>query len=538
MMKKIVLALLSLVLVCSLLVFYLPSGCQPKPEETQTATIEGEVLNLYGIDPYTLDPALAGDATSNNYILQLFSGLVRLDDKLEPVPDIARSWQVSEDGRTYTFKLRDNVYFHDGRQVKAQDFKYSWERALNPATGSQTAATYLGDIVGASEILSGISDELSGVEVVNDYTLRVTIGEPKSYFLSKMTYVTSFVVDRANVEEGAEWWLCPNGTGPFKLWQWQENNQLVLERNDFYDPTSSFRGVDFVIFHLWAGIPMNLYELGQIDVAHVSSAYIDKVGDEAGIFYQDLTIVPEFSLMYIGFNCTKPPFDDADVRRAFSLAIDKDRLISLVFKDTVTRADGIIPIDMPGFNEDLSGLDYDVELALELIAKSEYSDVSNLPSITITTGGWGGLISTELEAIINEWRVNLGVEVEVRQLEPEEFLYNLMQEKDEMYYWGWIADYPHPQNFLEVLFSTGSDSNIGEYSNPEVDALLQLAGVEQDNELSLELYQQAEQKLVSDAACLPLWFGQNYVLVRPYVKGYSLNPLGFAMLNRVSIESY
>jgi oligopeptide transport system substrate-binding protein len=534
-MKKIVLALLSVVLVCSLLLFYLPSGCQTEPEETLTATIiEGDVLNLYGIDPYTLDPALAGDATSHEYIMQLFSGLVCLDDNLEPVPDIAESWQISDVGLVYTFELRGDVFFHDGRRVTVQDFKYSWERACNPATGSQTAATYLGDIVGVEQVLTGESESISGVEVIDDYTLKVTIDEPVSYFLSKLAYPTAFVVDRDNVEEGYEWWHNPNGTGPFKLWQWDEGNQLVLERNELY--YGDVAKLDFVVFNLWAGIPMNLYELGQIDVATVSLAYIDKASDEAGIFYQDLTVVPELSLTYIGFNCTKEPFDDVNIRRAFSMAIDKDKLVSLVFSDTVIRADGILPQGMPGFNDDLSGIDYDVAGAKELIAASKYGDVSNLPKITITTGGWGGLISTELEAIIYEWRVNLGVEVEVRQLEPEEFLYSIMEEKDEMYYWGWIADYPHPQYFLEVLFATGSDSNSGEYSNPEVDALLQMAAVEQDNELSLELYQQAEQILVSDAACLALWYGQNYVLVKSYIKGYKLNSLGFAMLNGVYIE--
>jgi len=186
---------------------------------------------------------------------------------------------------------------------------------------------------------------------------------------------------------------------------------------------------------------MNLYEMGQIDVAKVGMSYIDKVTDEAGDFYQDLTIVPEMSLTYIGFNCSEAPFDDENIRKAFSMAIDKDKLVSLVFRDTVTRADGILPLDMPGYNEDLSGIGYDVDEALALIAASEYGDVANLPKITITTGGWGGLISSELEAIINEWRVNLGVEVEVRQLEPEQFLYSLIEEKDEMFYWGWGADY-------------------------------------------------------------------------------------------------
>ena len=174
---------------------------------------------------------------------------------------------------------------------------------------------------------------------------------------------------------------------------------------------------------------------------------------------------------------------------------------------------------------------------MQLIRESRYGGVSGLPPITITTTGWGGLIAQDLEAIIFQWRQNLGVEVKVRQLEPERFLYHLDEEKDEMYYMGWVADYPHPQDFLEILFHSRAENNYGMYSNPEVDALLEMAGVEPDNDLSLSQYRQAEQKLVDDAACIPLWFGRNYVIVKPYIQGYSLNPLGFAMLNTVSIES-
>jgi len=522
-MKKILYIFLSAILLSSLLVV----GCQSEQEE--------QVLNLYGIDPLTLDPAVSGEMTSHSYIMQLFSGLVRLGDNLEPAPDIAQSWQVSDDGRTYTFYLRDDVKFHNGRGVKADDFKYSWERACDPDTGSQTAATYLGDIVGMKEVLAGEAEEISGVRVLDDYTLEVTIDAPKSYFLSKLTYPTAFVVDRANVDSG-EWWHSPNGTGLFKLKEWDENRLLILERNeDYYGELAQ---VSLVTFQLWGGVPMNMYETDEIDVTGVSLHYIDKVMDIAGSFYQDLRIVPELSFYYIGFNHTKPPFDDVNIRCAFSQAIDKDKLISLVFRDMMEQADGILPPGMPGFNNDLSGLDYDVTRAKELIAASEYGSVSNLPPITITPVGWGGLISQELEAIIQEWRNNLGIEVEVRQIEPQRLLYHLKQEKDEMFYIGWIADYPHPQNFLDILFHTGSDNNYGEYSNPEVDALLEMAGVELDNELSLALYQQAEQKLVDDAACLPLLFGKNYILIKPYIKGYELNPLGFAVLNNVSVEPH
>jgi oligopeptide transport system substrate-binding protein len=525
--KKGLFILLALVLVGTLVI----TGCHNGEEITPAAS----VLNLYGIDPWTLDPAIAGDATSHAYIVQLFSGLVRPGSELEPVPDIALRWDVSPDGRTYTFYLREDVFFHDGRQVKAEDFKYSWERACKPETGSQTAATYLGDIVGAEDVLSGATTDMSGLKVLGDFILEVTIDSPKSYFLSRLTYPTAFVVDRANVESGAGWWRQPNGTGPFWLNEWTEGDVLSLAKNELYYGEKA--KLDFVVFQLWGGVPMNMYEQGEIDVTDVGTAYTAKVTDEAGPFYDELTITPELSFYYIGFNTEEPPFDDVNIRRAFSLAIDKEKLVSLVFEGTMQPAYGILPPGLPGYNEELAGLKYDVEEAKELIANSSYGDVANLPPITLTTSGWGGAISSDLESLIYQWRENLGVEVKVRQLEPETFLYHLDEEVDQMFDTGWIADYPHPQDFLEVLFASEAENNYGGYHNPDFDALLETAAAELDSELGLALYQQAEQMLVDDAVCIPLCFGVNYVLVKPYVSGYQLNLLGFAMLNEVSIES-
>jgi len=530
MFKKII-----LIIVTGVLLLSLPTGCElPLPGEIPSLVTEGDVLNLYGIDPHTLDPAISGDSTSHEYILQIFSGLLKLDDNLEPAPDIAMGWEVSDDGKTYTFHLREDVTFHDGRGVKAEDFKYSWERAANPDTGSQTAPSYLIDIVGVKAVINGESTEISGVRVTDNYTLEVTIDAPKSYFLSKLTYPTAYVIDRYNVESGTEWWHNPNGTGPFKLKEWVEGNRLVLERYEDYYGTKA--GINGVVYHILSGFPMTLYETGEIDVTGVYTSNIDRVTDTAGPFHDELKTNAELSFFYIGFNTTKPPFDDAKVRQAFSQAVDKEKLASLVFRDMMQKADGILPPGIPGFNEALSGLDYDVDRAKDLIRKSSYRRIENLPPITITTAGRGGQISGELEAIIHQWRENLGVEVKVRQLEPERYFYHLKDEKDEMFDMGWIADYPHPQDFLEILFGSGMENNYGEYSNPEVDALLKRAGVELDTEKSLELYRQAEQILVDDAACLPLWFGRNFVLVKPHIKGYDLNPMGLVPLNRVSIE--
>ena len=532
-MKKNIYFLCSLVLVSILLLTSLLSACNIN--WTDTSTIEGDVLNLYGDDPYTLDPALAGDSVSIDYVLQIFSGLVTLDDEMKPVDDIAESWKISDDNLVYTFYLREGVYFHDGRKVTAQDFKYSWERACNPSLASQTAVLYLGDILGVDEVLAGTNDEITGVEVINDYTLQVMLEKPVTYFLEKLSYPVTFVVDKNNISEGDDWWASPNGTGAFKLRNWDEGSELVLERNnDYYGDVAL---LDFVVFKILSGAEMDMYETGEIDVCNVGLSYIYKATDEGGEFYDELSIVPELSLSYICFNCSQSPFDDPNIRLAFSMAIDKAKIISLVFNDIMEQADGIIPVGMPGYNDELVSPGYDVALALDLIANSSYGDVSNLPEIIVTDGGYGGQISSLLEAIINEWRVNLGVEVTVRQLEPDEFLYSISEEKDQMFLWGWSADYPHPQDFLEILFASYSEGNYGEYSNFEVDALLKQAGTQKDEELSLELYQQAEQILVNDAACIPLYFGNNYVLVKSYIKGYELNPLGFAMLNKVYFEN-
>ncbi|MBE0431007.1 MAG: peptide ABC transporter substrate-binding protein [Dehalococcoidia bacterium] len=519
-------------LVCVLLLLPLAS-CPFWWDDGLPGSVDQE-LRLLDHGPITLDPAISADMSSHTYVVHIFSGLVRLDHELNIVADIAESWEISPDGRTYTFYLRQDVTFHNGREVKAADFKYSWERACDPATGSGTAATYLGDIVGVGDMLAGRAEEISGVEVIDDYTLRVIIGEPRVYFLSKLSYPTAFVVDSADVESGINWWRGPNGTGPFQLEEWREGQWLVLVRNENYygQPAK----LDQVVFYLLAGAPMMMYEMDQIDVASVYFAYIDRVRDEAGPFYGELAASPELSLYYLGFNTARPPFDDANVRLAFCHAVDKERIATVIFRDMMSVADGILPPGMPGYDETLEGQDYDVEKALELIAASRYGDVSNLPPITLTLSGYGNYIPGYLGAIVQEWQQNLGVEVSVRQLEPEKFVYHLGEEKDDVYMMGWIADYPDPHNFLDVLFSTGSQYNFGGYANFDLDALLDQAAVEQDEGLRMAMYQQAERLVIDEAACLPLLHGVNHVLVKPHVKGYELSPMGIPDLTRVYID--
>jgi len=335
------------------------------------------------------------------------------------------------------------------------------------------------------------------------------------------------------VESGGDWWREPDGTGPFKLKEWKAGQWLILERSQIY--YGELAQLEQVVYFL-SGVPMTLYETEQIDVVSVHSAYIDLVSDETGQFYPELAITPELSLYHIGFNTAQPPFDDVNVRRAFCHAVDKESIARVILRDMVDEADGILPPGMPGYNEALVGLDYDVEKAIELIADSRYGDASNLPPITLTVEGYGNNIPSYLGAIIQEWQQNLGVEISVRQLEPEDLIYNLKQEKDEMFAMGWVADYPDPHNFLDILFYTGSEVNISEYSNPTLDALLDQAAIEQDEAVRLAMYQQAEQLVVDEAPCLPMFHGTNYILVEPYVKGYELSPQAIPDLSKVYID--
>jgi oligopeptide transport system substrate-binding protein len=280
---------------------------------------------------------------------------------------------------------------------------------------------------------------------------------------------------------------------------------------------------------------MSLYETGKIDVIAISKLYIDRAADETGPFFDQLHVFPEFSLHYIGFNTGKPPFDDPLVRQAFSQAVDKDRIVGIIQKNMVSRADGIIPPGMPGYNKELKGPAYDPAHARELLAKSRYS--SGLPPVTITVMGWGGVdVEDYLGAVIQDWKKNLGADVSVRLLEPGPFHYNLRQEADEMFVLGWIADYPDPQNFLQTLFYTDTEYNAGRFSSRELDDLIDRAATEQDYGKRMELYQQAEQVVVDQAPIIPLWFNKSYILVNPRIKNYSIDPLGVPRLNLVTVE--
>ena len=493
------------------------------------ARIDGGTLVRLWSDPPTLDPHLTTDATSATIIIEVFGGLVTIGKDLDIIPDLAESMpKVSADGLVYTFHLRQNAKFHDGKPVTAQDFKWSMERAADPLTASPVVDQYLGDIVGVKEKLDGEATEVSGVKVIDEHTLEITIDEPKSYFLAKLTYPTAFVLDRVNVESDRRWFREPNGTGPFTLAEYVPGETLVLGRNEnFHLGPPSLEKVRFI---LSGGTAMLMYENDEIHLTGVGIADLDRVLDPNNALNPQLQQAPpSFSTDYIGMNVTQPPFDDPKVRQALNYAIDKNIIARDVLADLVVPATGILPPGFPGYSSDIKGYEYDPEKAKQLLAESKYGpglENFDKPIILTTAGSFGASVSLDMEVILEMWRTNLGIEVETLQTEFATYLQDLVKRRFEMFQIGWIADYPDPENFLDLLFHSESSNNHTGFSNVQVDALLQQARVEPSQQKRFELYHRAEQMILDEAPWIPLWnSGEQYVLIKSTVHDYYLTQL-------------
>jgi oligopeptide transport system substrate-binding protein len=469
-------------------------------------------------NPRSFDPA----TTLSGGDKRVFSGLVSLDPSFNVIPDLAERWDVSPDGTIYTFSLRQNARFHDGRPVTAQDVVYSWERAAHPALASDTVLTYLGDIVGIQEMTSNQADHIRGLRIVDEHTLEVTIDAPKPYFLLKLTAAPAFIVDRANVESSEEWYRQPNGTGPYRLIEWTRFERMVYEANkDFYLGAPS---IPYIVVLLYAGDGQRMYESGEIDIAGVYS--VERFTDPTEPLHNELVTGVSLCTHYVVFDTKQPPFDDVNVRKAFSMAFDRQKYIDVVMDGHALPAVGPYPPGLPGFNTALAGLPYDPEQARQMLAQSRYGGPAGLPPIVFSNSGVGSYISADISAMAEMWEQNLGVTITVENLEPNYYFDQIYSANHgQLFSSGWCADYPDPENFADVLFHSGSSQNNGGYANPQLDTLLEAARVEQDVSRRIGMYQQAEQIIVDDAAALFTVAPLSYQLVKPYVKGYVFTPI-------------
>jgi oligopeptide transport system substrate-binding protein len=493
-------------------------------------------LRMAGSDPITLDPALAGDAGSATYIVEIFGGLVTLDRDLQIIPDLAESWEVSADGLTYTFHIRPDAKFHNGKPVTADDFKYSLDRTAQLGqTASATAEAYLGDIVGAKDVTRGRADEISGVQVIDARTLEISIDAPKAYFLAKLTYPTAFVVDQQQVEANPRnWTRQPNGTGPYKMAEWRLNERIILEANEDYHLGAP--SVQRVLYVLAGGSTLTQYENDELDVAGITVNDIERVLSDRDPLNEDYRSGDNLSVSYIGFNVTQPPFDDPNVRRAFAMAIDREQIVRVVLKGMLDVANSYMMPGLPGYNSDASVPTFDPEGARAALAASKYEDAAGLGEVTLTEVGGGANAGIATQAIIEMWRTNLGVNVSIAQAEAASFYDDLDRGRLQMFDIGWIMDYPDPEDIIDLLFHSTSRQNNTHYSNEDFDALVEQARTEPDSTRRLQLYQDAEQILLEDLPWIPLYFGRDHFVVKPYVQGFDPLPIVIPMLRYLSID--
>lgn len=486
----------------------------------------GESTNLRDYDPATTYSS--GDKL-------VFSGLVSLDPRLNITPDIAETWDVSSDGTVYTFHIRQNAKFHNGRDVTAQDFIFSWERAASPELRSNTVLTYLSDIVGVRDMVEGKATSISGLKAIDDKTLQVTIDAPKPYFIMKLTFPTAFVVDKDNVAMGEDWVHQPNGTGPYKLTEWKSYQYILYQANpDFYLGAPS---IPYIVVKLYAGDDVRLFETGDIDVASVGLYSVERMLDPAEPLHANLVTGVDLCTGYVVFDTTRPPFDDVNVRKAFSMAFDRQQYIDVVMRGLALPAIGPFPPGLPGFNYNLQGLPYDPAQARELLKQSKYGGPEGLPEIVYTNAGVGSFVGGNVAALAEMWQQNLGVKIKIENLDYNFYYQQIFSgNHGQIFDGGWCADYPDPENFADILFHTGSKQNQGGYSNPDLDVILEQARVEQDVTKRISLYQQAEQMIVNDAPVLFATHSLSFQLVKPYVKGFVFTPISIPLERYMWIE--
>ncbi len=465
-------------------------------------------------EPTTLDPALVSDGYTIDLLMQIYEGLVGWDEKNQIVPVLAASLpEVSPDGRTYTFTLRDGAKFTNGRAVTAQDVKYSLTRALDPELNSPVVMTYLNDIEGAEAVAKGKATELTGVTVVDPKTVRIRLVAPRAYFLGKLTYPTAYVLAREEVEKGAtsteggaKTIDAKNsvGTGPFTLRSYTPQGKVVLAANaGYWGGKPRLSAIERPIV-LDAQTRRNLYDAGQLDVlTDIPKGEYERDRNDP-LLKDQIKRFNRAAVYYLGLNQTQyAPFRDRRVRQAIAHAIDKDAIVHNVLLDVTPKAEGVVPIGIPGYDPALKGPAYDPDRAKALLAEAGYPNGQGLPPLTLTfREKWPDLRKTG--EVVQQQLAAIGVKLNLNEMEWGAFLRATDDRRVDFLHMRWSADYLDPQNFLSVLLHSEAPENRVAYANPEFDALLEQADAEMDPARRTALYRKAERLVVADAPWVPL----------------------------------
>ncbi|HEY0867430.1 MAG TPA: peptide ABC transporter substrate-binding protein [Fimbriimonas sp.] len=503
----------------------LAAGCSKGGFSKRGSGDSGTLRYALPDNPTTLDPGRVQDTETMDVLQNVFEGLVGYDENNRVLPVLAEKWTVENGGRTYVFTLKA-ASFHDGGQVTADDVRWTLERNVAEDFQSPIARDYLSDIEGVAEYSAGKAARISGIEVVDDRVLKLTLDKPKPYFLGKLTYPCAFVLSRksAGREEFKDVRQAV-GTGPYRFEEYLPGQSVTLAAfPDYHRGAPRLKRIVRPILKD-PSTRLSKFKSGELEYVSLPRQDLAAVHADPSLKSR-LQFLPRPTFFYIGANPRQyAPFKDRRVRRAMAMAIDRQKLADEILGE-VPAACGIVPPGVPGHREGARCLPYDPEAAKRELAAAGYPGGKGLPPLTITIRDQAVDFRLGAEAIASDLQKNLNWPVKVRTMEFRSLFEARNAKKLPCYHGNWSADYLDPQNFLSMILSGEGSLNFDSYSNPEFDRLCALADIEQDEPKRLKLYAQAEDIALQDAARTPVYYGRDAILVSPRVSNLKLNLFG------------
>lgn len=482
----------------------------------------------------SLDPVRSRDLPSNFLLRQVHRGLMALDASLKPVPELAETVAVSDDGREYTFTIRPGARFHDGRLVTPDDVRLSLSRALDPRVVDGDAAAlagvaYLREIQGAADQIAGRTEFLGGVSVTGSRTLDIALDAPSPTFAMKLASVPASIVDTRAVPAGSALPDLPNASGPFSVAGWVPDQSLdLVASGSWWRGTPALPRVQFRL-GIGASQPVNLFQAGEIDlIEDVTPALVDLVADPASAApVGELLETQLFATSYIALGNAVPPLDDVHVRRALHVVLPSRLVAEATFDGTVVTANGLLPpglLDAPWPVARLSG---SVDSARAALSQSRYGSAANVPPISIYAAD-----IAPVETLRDVAASELGLTVEAVQVGWSDFLDGLANRRFPAYAIYWGADYPDPESLVDALFGARSPENYTGYANSELESML-LEARSATGARRVAIYERANQLLIDDAALIPLYHPIGYTVARPGIGGLAVTPMGLLGLETI-----
>jgi len=498
-----------------------------RPAEAKPPQPGGTYRRALANDPATLDPATLSDIYGRTIAQQIYDGLVQFDESLAIRPAIASSWKSSRDGLVWTFTLRRGVKFHSGREVTADDFVYSFTRILDPKVGSEAAEVFL-RVQGAKEFGQGRAPNVRGLQALGRYTLKITLTESSTPFVSALAVGAAKVIPREAVEQmGKDFGRRPVGTGPFRLKVWERGKEIILKANPDYFGGRPY--LDEIAYRIYPGGKLTEiwadFRAGLLDDAAIPAKERRQTIEDKTLQYIRRPIL---GIRQFALNTRVKPLDNPLVRQALVHAVDRKWIAREVFGDRYLAAIGVLPPGTYGYNPNLPGQEYDPEKARALLAKAGFPNGKGIPPLEL----WSSVGLTNEEFVAEEQAVAkflaaIGVEVEIkRNTNWPSFKASFYDGKFPMWRMSWYADTPDPYSFLHLLFHSKGPHNTTKYRNLDVDSLLDRAEKEADYFARVRLYQQAERIIVRDAPVIVLGYYTFEHIFQPYVRGIQVSALG------------